>query len=110
VRGSSQESVGPSAEAFLTARSMDVAFLGVDGVDASAGCTNYDEAGARVNAALLQCARKKVVLADATKIGRVALAQVCRIRDVDVLITDSRAANDYQLELIRRQGCQIICA
>ena len=53
VRGSSQESVGHSAEAFLAEYNIDVAFLGVDGVDAVAGCTNYDPAGARVNAVLV---------------------------------------------------------
>jgi DeoR family transcriptional regulator, aga operon transcriptional repressor len=109
VRSSSQESVGQSAETFLADRDIDVAFLGVDGVDARAGCTNYDPVGARVNAVLFQRARRRVVLADATKIGRVTLAPVCRMRDVDVLITDDRAPSD-QLELIRRQGCQVIRA
>ena len=37
VRGSSQEAVGHSAEAFLADYNTDVAFLGVDGVDAVAG-------------------------------------------------------------------------
>jgi DeoR family transcriptional regulator, aga operon transcriptional repressor len=109
VRGSSQESVGHSAEAFLAGHHIDVAFLGVDGVDAVAGCTNYDPAGARVNAVLCRRARKRVVLADATKIGRVTLAQVCRMAEVDVLITDSRAA-EAELEPFRRQGCQVIRA
>jgi DeoR family transcriptional regulator, aga operon transcriptional repressor len=109
VRVSSQEAVGHSAEAFLSGYNTDVAFLGVDGVDALAGCTNYDPAGARVNAVLFQRARTRVVLADATKIGRVALAQVCRMRDVDVLITDGRAQR-AALDQIRRQGCRVICA
>ena len=109
VRGSSQESVGHSAEAFLAEYNIDVAFLGVDGVDAVAGCTNYDPAGARVNAVLCRRARKRVVLADATKIGRVTLAQVCRMDEVDVLITDSRAA-EPELGSLRRQGCQVVCA
>jgi len=109
VRGSSQEAVGHSAEAFLSEYHTDVAFLGVDGVDALVGCTNYDPAGARVNAVLFQHARLKVVLADATKIGRVALAQVCRMAEVDVLITDRRAPA-AALDQIRRQGCRVICA
>jgi len=49
-----------------------------------------------------------VVLADATKISRVALAQVCAMSDVDVLITDSRAPQ-AALDQIRRQGCRVIC-
>jgi DeoR family transcriptional regulator, aga operon transcriptional repressor len=108
VRVSSQESVGHSAEAFLASFSIDVAFLGVDGVDAVAGCTNYDPAGARVNAVLARRARKRIVLADATKIGRVTLAQVCRMADVDVLVTDCRALR-AQLEPLRRQGTVIAC-
>jgi DeoR family transcriptional regulator of aga operon len=109
VRASSQESVGPSAEAFLSTYNLDVAFIGVDGVDALAGCTNYDPVGARVNATLRQRARTNIVLADATKISRVALAQVCSMADVDVLITDSSAPQDA-LEEIRKQGCRVICA
>jgi DeoR family transcriptional regulator, aga operon transcriptional repressor len=108
VRGSSQESVGPSAEAYLAEYRIDVAFLGVDGVDAVAGCTNYDPAGARVNAVLARRARKRVVLADATKIGRVTLAPVCRMAEVDVLITDRRATA-ADIEPIRRQGCTVAC-
>jgi DeoR family transcriptional regulator of aga operon len=108
MRASSQESVGHSAEAFLSSCNIDVAFLGVDGVDAVAGCTNYDPAGARVNAMLFRRARQRIVLADATKIGRVTLAQVCRMDEVDVLITDSRAA-EPELGSLRRQGCQVVC-
>jgi DeoR family transcriptional regulator, aga operon transcriptional repressor len=107
VRGSSTESVGLSAEAFLASCDIDVAFLGVDGVDAVAGCTNYDPVGARVNAALFRRARRRVVLADATKIGRVTLAPVCRLSEVDVLITDSRAA-EPAVEAIRRLGCRVV--
>jgi DeoR family transcriptional regulator, aga operon transcriptional repressor len=108
VRGSSQEAVGPSAEAFLAGYNLDVAFLGVDGVDASAGCTNYDPVGARVNSLMRQRARVTAVLADATKLSRVALAPVCSMADVDVLVTDSRADRGA-VESIRRQGCDVVC-
>jgi DeoR family transcriptional regulator of aga operon len=108
VRGSSEEAVGPSAEAFLSGYNLDVAFLGVDGVDAVAGCTNYDPVGARVNDVLRQRARVTAVLADATKISRVALAPVCAMSEVDLLITDNRA-DEAALAAIRRQGCEVVC-
>ncbi len=108
VRSSSQEAVGPTAEAFLSDYNVDVSFLGVDGVDAIAGCTNYDPDGARVNAALQQRARLNVVLADATKISRVGLARVCAMSDVDVLITDTRAPQ-VALDQISEQGCRVVC-
>ncbi|WP_027943892.1 DeoR/GlpR family DNA-binding transcription regulator [Amycolatopsis taiwanensis] len=106
IRSSSQEAVGHSAEAFLSEYNLDVAFVGVDGVDAVAGCTNYDPAGARVNAVMRGRARRTIVLADATKIGRVALAQVCAMPDADMLITDGRADGD-QVDRIRARGCEV---
>ncbi|WP_203920177.1 DeoR/GlpR family DNA-binding transcription regulator [Rugosimonospora africana] len=107
VRSSSQETVGPTAETFMAGYNIDVAFIGVDGVDAAAGCTNYDPVGARVNAVLREQARVSVVLADATKIGRVALAQVCKMSEVDVLVTDARAS-ETALANIRARGCQVL--
>ena len=106
VRSSSQEAVGPSAETIMAGYNIDVAIIGVDGGDATAGCTNYDPVGCRVNAVLREQARVSVVLADATKIGRAALAQVCKMSDVDVLVTDGRASGDA-LDAIRAQGCQV---
>ena len=108
VRGSSQETVGPAAERFLADYNVDISFLGVDGVDPVAGCTNYDPVGARVNAVLQQNSRFTVVLADATKIARVALAKVCGMADVDVLITDVRAPQSA-VDQIREQGCRVFC-
>lgn len=107
ARNSSQETVGPVAEAFLDDYNVDVAFLGVDGVDPIAGCTNYDPLGARVNRVLQHRARVTIALADATKISRVALAQVCEMSEVDILITDSRAPEEA-LAQIRAQGCTVI--
>lgn len=109
VRSSSQEVVGPSAEAFLSEYNIDVSFLGVDGVDPGAGCTNYDPIGARVNGAMRSRSKMTIVLADATKIGRVALASVCRMSEVDVLITDTRAPQSA-VDAIQDLGCRVICA
>jgi DeoR family transcriptional regulator of aga operon len=106
VRSSSQETVGPSAETFLASYNIDVAFIGVDGVHAT-GCTTYDPVGARVNSVLHQRAKTTIVLADATKIRRVALAEVCPMSEVDVLITDARAPEDA-LDEIRAQGCRVL--
>lgn len=109
VRSSSQEAVGPSAEAFLSAYNLDVAFVGVDGVDARAGCTDYDPVGARVNGVLVDRARHAVVLADASKVGRVALAPICPMARVDVLVTDDRLDED-RADGIRAEGCQVVVA
>jgi DeoR family transcriptional regulator of aga operon len=107
VRSSSTETVGPSAESFVSGYNLDVVFLGVDGVDGEAGCTNYDPSGAGVNSALHARGQIRVVLADATKISRVALAQVCPMSEVDVLITDVRAPQ-AAIDTISEHGCKVL--
>jgi DeoR family transcriptional regulator, aga operon transcriptional repressor len=107
VRPSSHETVGRAAEASLAAYNIDVALLGVDGIDADAGATAYDPSGAVVNGMLRQRAHRSIVLADATKLARAALARICPIDDVDVLITDQRAC-PTDLDRIRARGCLVV--
>jgi DeoR family transcriptional regulator of aga operon len=107
VRPSSQEAVGPSAEAFLADYNLDVAFVGVDGVDARAGCTNYDPAGSRVNRVLVEQAKQVIILADASKIGHVALAPVCDLAQVHILLTDDRLSAE-DAEHLAIGDCQVL--
>lgn len=68
-----------------------MAFVGVDGIDVEAGCTTHDDIEARANAALVKRAQRTVVVADSTKIGRIAFATICPLDLVDRLITDNDA-------------------
>lgn len=87
VRSQSFELVGPVAERTIQAHNLDLLLLGVDGIDAKAGCTTHDPVEARVDGAMVEQARQVVVVADATKLGRVAFAQICRLDQVGVLVT-----------------------
>jgi DeoR family transcriptional regulator of aga operon len=49
---------------------------------------------AHTNAVMLRCARRVVVVADSSKIGKVAFAQICEIGAVSELITDAAADSD----------------
>jgi len=49
ARSQTFELSGPIAEASLAGLHLDVAFIGVDGVDASAGCTTHEEVEAHTN-------------------------------------------------------------
>jgi DeoR family transcriptional regulator, aga operon transcriptional repressor len=106
ARSASFELVGPVAEQTLSGYNLDVAFVGVDGINASAGCTTHDDVEARTNAILVRQARQCVVVADSSKLGTVAFAQICPITDVNVLITDSDAG-EAQLKALRGAGVEI---
>jgi DeoR family transcriptional regulator of aga operon len=90
-RPASFEMSGPIAESTLSGYNLDVAFVGVDGIDVEAGCTTHDDAEARANAALVKIARRTVIVADSSKIGRVTFASICPLELVEQLITDNEA-------------------
>ncbi len=100
ARNSSYETIGPTAEDQLTGYHIDLAVLGVDGIDLRAGCTVYDSLGSRTTTALARQARRTVVVADGTKIGKVAFATVFPLDQIDTLITDRSAPADA-LDAIR---------
>jgi DeoR family transcriptional regulator, aga operon transcriptional repressor len=106
ARPESYEIVGPLANATLDEVNIDVVFVGVDGAS-RAGMTTHHEVEAHTNRRMIERARRVVVVCDASKIGRSALAVICRARDVDELITDTTAPEDGIAEL-RAAGVRVI--
>jgi DeoR family transcriptional regulator of aga operon len=88
ARSQTFELSGPIAEASLAGLTLDVAFIGVDGVDAVAGCTTHEEVEAHTNQVMIRHAQRAVLVADSSKIGKVTFARICPVGDVDELITD----------------------
>lgn len=103
----SYEAVGPAAESMLSQYHLDVAFVGVDGISAEHGCTTYDEMEAQSDLAFLRRARRRVVIADASKLGKVTFARISEISDVTDVITDASAA-DEDAAAISRAGVNVI--
>ncbi|HWS58210.1 MAG TPA: DeoR/GlpR family DNA-binding transcription regulator [Actinotalea sp.] len=88
VRGRTLAAVGPWAERAMQDVYADVAFLGTNGLTVEHGLTTPDLVEAGVKRALVASARRVVVLADHTKIGRSDFAVVAPLAAVDTLITD----------------------
>ena len=106
ARSESYELVGPLAEASLAGLHLDLVVIGVDGIDAEAGCTTHHEVEAHTNLALIERARRTVVVADSSKIGRTAFARICPIERVQELITDADA-DPATLDAIREAGVAV---
>lgn len=88
VRGRTLAAVGPWAERAMEDVFADVAFLGTNGLTVEHGLTTPDLVEAGVKRALVASARRVVVLADHTKVGRSDFAHVAPLSAVDTLITD----------------------
>jgi DeoR family transcriptional regulator, aga operon transcriptional repressor len=106
ARPESYELVGSMADATLDGLNIDVVFVGVDGAS-RAGLTTHHEVEAHTNRRMIARARRVIVVCDASKIGRSALAVICPARDVDELITDSGAAEE-SLDELRAADIEVI--
>ncbi|GII66431.1 transcriptional regulator [Sphaerisporangium krabiense] len=89
ARPQSYELIGPLASGVLEQVTLDIAFLGVDGIDAEAGASAHHEGEASVNNLMIGRAGRVVAVADASKIGRRAFARICGIDRIHTLITDA---------------------
>ena len=85
------EMVGHIAERTLRDIRIDVAVIGVDGIDAAAGFTTYDSSEAYVNRVMLEQAREVWIAADHSKFGRILPALICPAGQARRLITDAGA-------------------
>ncbi|HTW12309.1 MAG TPA: DeoR/GlpR family DNA-binding transcription regulator, partial [Solirubrobacteraceae bacterium] len=106
-RNASFELSGPLSVAAIGAFNLDLAILGVDGIDIRAGCTTYDHAEAATNAALVRQAARSIVVADASKLGRTGFARVCEVSAIETLITDT-GASDQQVSAFSAAGVDVI--
>lgn len=91
ARSASYELVGPLADATLASLNLDIAFVGVDGIDVDAGLTTYHEAEAHTNRAMIARARSVVVVSDHSKLTKVAFAQICELAAIHEVVCDTGA-------------------
>ena len=106
ARSESYELVGPIAEASLAGLNLDAVFLSVDGVSTRTDLTTHHELEASTDRALIARAAVVTVVADSSKIGRSAFAQICALGGVDELITDS-GADPAEVGALRERGLKI---
>jgi DeoR family transcriptional regulator, aga operon transcriptional repressor len=105
----SYELVGPFSELVLQQISIDIAFIGANGVDPVMGATVHDEAEARINRLMAERARRAVIVADSSKIGQRCFARVGDADVFDTLITDGAVSEETRREFTER-GVKVIAA
>jgi DeoR/GlpR family transcriptional regulator of sugar metabolism len=108
IRTPSDALVGPIAVGTLRSLHLDLVFMGVHGMDVRSGFTTPNLMEAETNRALIQAARRLVVLADHTKWGVVGLSTIARLDEADVLITDDHLAEAARSELREHVGDLVI--
>jgi len=90
------ELVGPFSEATLQDLTIDIAFIGANGIDPEVGPTVHDELEAKVNSFMARRASRAVIVADSSKIGKRAFASMNLSRAYTTLITDHGITPEQQ--------------
>jgi DeoR family transcriptional regulator of aga operon len=106
ARSESYELVGPLAESTLADLNLDIVVVGVDGISVGGGLTTYHEVEAATNRAMIGRARRVIVVADGSKVGKLALARICDAEAVDELITGD-SADDAELTRLETAGMTV---
>ncbi|MGV1004484.1 MAG: DeoR/GlpR family DNA-binding transcription regulator [Candidatus Nanopelagicales bacterium] len=109
VRARTLATVDDSAIEFMHSIYVDVAFLGTNGISLERGLTTPDRAEAAVKKAIVQSARRTVVLADHSKFETDHFANFADLADVDVIVTDARVDARIVAD-IQAAGPQVVLA
>ncbi|MGH9020535.1 MAG: DeoR/GlpR family DNA-binding transcription regulator [Acidimicrobiales bacterium] len=99
--------VGPMAIDAFRQYNCDTLYMGVGGVDLERGFSDASEDDAAVKRAALAAVRRVVVLADASKLGRVCFARVASLEAADVVVTDA-PGHHPAVGALRERGVEVV--
>jgi DeoR family fructose operon transcriptional repressor len=85
---------------------VDVAFLGTNAISVERGLTTPDQAEAAIKRLMLASARRRILLADHSKIGAVSLCKHADLSDIDLLITDT-GLPQAELRALQAAGLEV---
>ncbi len=98
---------GPLAlHSIISARLVSKAIIGAQGVDLAAGVTDRWHYLCEVKRAMISVAETVILVVDASKFGRKHLSVVCPMSEIDIVVTDSRIA-DEQLKKLRESRLDV---
>lgn len=94
LRGDWFSLVGPTAVATMGGVFVDLLFIGVNGIDAQHGLTCFNGDEVEINRSMVRQAKRKIAVADHSKLGVIASWVICPTGAIDMLITDSGATDE----------------
>ena len=89
VRARDRGIVGEATVDFIRQFKVDIAVIGISGIEADGSLRDYDFQEVRVTQAILDHAREVWLAADASKFNRPAMVEVARLDQIDRLFTDA---------------------
>ena len=88
MRSSDGGIVGQAAAAAMSGFKMDLAVIGTSAIDEEGVLLDYDVREVQVSRAIIENARRVMLVADAGKFARLAPIRIARMSEIDLLVTD----------------------
>jgi DeoR/GlpR family transcriptional regulator of sugar metabolism len=107
LRESELSFIGHITEQALAELRVDKVVMGTRGLSLEHGLTNDYLQETLTDRAILKIGREVILVADYSKINRVATALLAPLNVMNILVTDSKADQKF-LTVLKRQGIQII--
>lgn len=107
VRAGELSLIGTETEATFGLYNCDAYVMGIAGVDARRGITEYHREEANVKKAAMAASDRVIVVADMTKLGRVQLMNVAAFTDIDAIVTDG-PVDHPALRAAAEAGVQVV--
>lgn len=102
LRGDWFSLVGSAAVSTMSGVFVDLLFIGVNGIDAEQGLTCFNSDEVEINRSMVRQAKRKIAVADHSKLGVVANWQICTTDKIDMLITDTGATDQMVYPFIAK--------
>ena len=109
VRPGELSLIGIETDETFARYNCDVFVMGIAGIDANRGVSEYHREEGSVKRAAVQAADKVIVVADASKLGRVQLMNIAPLSAIGAIVTDGEP-NHPTLIAAREQGVEVVCA
>ncbi|QDL56301.1 DeoR/GlpR family DNA-binding transcription regulator [Rhodoferax aquaticus] len=103
VRGLDQGIVGEAAVDFIRQFKVDIALIGISGIEADGTLRDYDYREVKVSQTIMSHAREVWLAADASKFNRPAMVEVARLSQIDRLFTDAEPPEPFPALLTEAQ-------
>ncbi len=109
VRKGDRGIVGAAAVDLIRQFKVDFAIIGASAIDEDGELLDFDYREVRVAQAIIEQARKKILVADNIKFQRKAPVQIGRLADIDVFVTDAPPPRKI-VQLCRDSSVELIVA
>lgn len=103
VRGRDQGIVGEAAVDFIRQFKVDIAIIGISGIEDDGSLRDYDFREVKVSQTIISHAREVWLAADNSKFNRPAMVEVAHLNQIDRLFTDAPPPEPFPALLTEAQ-------